>query len=158
MKFVVAQKETMPILAALAKTIWHECYGELLGERQVNYMLDTIQSLPAMLKQQEQGMLYYVLMDNQEACGYMALVIEEEKVFLSKLYILKQKRGKGALTLALEIIAGFNKSSVYLTVNRHNNYAIKAYLSKGFKIVKEEDNAIGEGFVMNDYIMEKQLT
>ena len=27
-------------------------------------------------------------------------------------------------------------------------------LAKGFKVIAEEDNPIGEGFEMNDYIME----
>ena len=43
-----------------------------------------------------------------------------------------------------------------LNVNRHND-AFHFYTKLGFSISKEEDNDIGEGYFMNDYVMEKVL-
>ena len=40
-------------IAALAETIWHEHYESILGLHQVNYMVEHLQSLPAMQDQIE---------------------------------------------------------------------------------------------------------
>jgi hypothetical protein len=46
---------------------------------------------------------------------------------------------------------------MYLTVNKYNELAKRAYLAKGFVIVDATVQDIGHGFVMDDYIMEKAL-
>jgi ribosomal protein S18 acetylase RimI-like enzyme len=44
--------------------------------------------------------------------------------------------------------------SLLLNVNR-DNPSIHFYKKKGFKIIGSEDIDIGNGFFMNDYVMEK---
>jgi hypothetical protein len=46
---------------------------------------------------------------------------------------------------------------MYLSVNKDNELGTRAYLGKGFKVVDSTVSDIGEGFVMDDYIMEKRL-
>ena len=48
-------------------------------------------------------------------------------------------------------------NSIFLNVNRHNYDSIVAYESLGFKKIRKEDNPIGHGYYMNDYVMEKNL-
>jgi ribosomal protein S18 acetylase RimI-like enzyme len=43
-----------------------------------------------------------------------------------------------------------------VNVNRHNK-ALHFYEKYGFKIIREEDIDIGEGYFMNDYVMELKL-
>jgi ribosomal protein S18 acetylase RimI-like enzyme len=45
---------------------------------------------------------------------------------------------------------------LFLNVNKYNS-AIQFYHKIGFEIAKEEVIDIGNGFVMDDYVMEKQL-
>ena len=44
-----------------------------------------------------------------------------------------------------------------LTVNKNNKETIKAYEKMGFKQVRDIVIDIGNNFVMDDYIMEKEL-
>ena len=44
---------------------------------------------------------------------------------------------------------------MYLTVNKYNEHAIDVYKHYGFKIVDSVVTDIGNGFVMDDYIMYK---
>jgi RimJ/RimL family protein N-acetyltransferase len=44
-----------------------------------------------------------------------------------------------------------------LNVNRKNTGSVRAYERCGFRIVKRGDFPIGNGFVMEDYIMERPL-
>ena len=44
--------------------------------------------------------------------------------------------------------------SIQLTVNKYNTNTISAYKKWGFEIIDSVVTDIGEGFVMDDYIME----
>ena len=90
--------------------------------------------------------------------GYFGVQPQGERLFLSKFYILKEYRGRKLFSLGLQYMIELCKEnsleSIYLTVNRNNTHAYDVYLAKNFKVIAEEDNPIGEGFEMNDYIME----
>jgi ribosomal protein S18 acetylase RimI-like enzyme len=68
--------------------------------------------------------------------------------------------GKGFGTKLLDNIVEEIKPSgattLLLNVNRHNR-AKSFYERYGFKVVGEEDISIGEGYFMNDYVMEKTI-
>ena len=49
----------------------------------------------------------------------------------------------------------YNK--IRLTVNKYNQYTIDAYNKWGFKTVDSVVTDIGNGFVMDDYIMEYEI-
>ena len=50
-----------------------------------------------------------------------------------------------------------NLKAVWLTVNRNNSHAIEVYKHKGFIITRTQVADIGNGFVMDDYIFEKNI-
>ncbi|MCR4663605.1 MAG: GNAT family N-acetyltransferase, partial [Endomicrobiaceae bacterium] len=103
---------------------------------------------------------YFIKVDNNVA-GYTGIKAENEKLFLSKLYILKEYRGKQIASKTFEFIENMvkerNLKSVWLTVNRNNNHAIDVYKHRGFVVTRTQVADIGNGFVMDDYIFEKQL-
>ena len=74
--------------------------------------------------------------------------------------ILPASQGKGvgaALINSIGEIAIENKNeSLLLNVNRYNK-AVGFYEKVGFKVVGNEDIDIGDGFLMEDFIMEKVL-
>ena len=47
---------------------------------------------------------------------------------------------------------------MYLTVNKHNDLGIRAYKAKGFETIDAVETDIGNGFIMDDYIMEKKVS
>ena len=86
------------ILGTLAFEIWHEHFVSILSEEQIEYMVEKFQSEPAMRAQLEnQGYLYYLAYEDGKPAAYAAIVPnpEEESIFLSKLYVKKEHRGKG---------------------------------------------------------------
>lgn len=147
-------------IAELAEKIWHECFVGIISEEQIDYMVEKFQSYSAMTEQTaSQGYSYYAVRDGGELCGYIGMKPEDgESFFLSKLYLRKDKRGRGTASEMLERVfaeaRAAGKSSVYLTVNKHNRHAIDVYIKKGFRMVDEAVTDIGGGFVMDDYIME----
>ena len=146
--------------AVLAGKIWHECFTDIISEEQISYMVEKFQSYSAMKEQiSAQGYSYYAVRDDGELCGYIGVKPEEgSRFFLSKLYLRKDMRDKGIASKMLERVfseaKAAGKSSVYLTVNKHNRHAIDVYIKKGFRMVDAVVTDIGGGFVMDDYIME----
>lgn len=153
-----ASGQLLADIAELAEEIWHEHYELILGLDQVNYMVEHFQSLPAMKRQIDQeGYRYRGIFLNGRLCGYAAVVLHPDFLFLSKLYLHHSARGKGLSTQVLNILKGEAKacgSKIQLTVNRFNADSIAVYQKAGFQILRTEKNPIGGGYFMDDYIME----
>ncbi|MBU2913185.1 GNAT family N-acetyltransferase [Reichenbachiella agariperforans] len=145
----------------LAAEIWNEYFPAIIGQSQVDYMLGKFSSLEAMLAQQSEGYQYYLIQDSEELLGYFTFKTDRTKLFLSKLYIYADHRGKG---LAREVLAFLKEqaregsvSIIRLTVNKDNIASISAYEKLGFVIIEEVVVDIGGGYVMDDYVMEYQI-
>jgi diamine N-acetyltransferase len=80
---------------------------------------------------------------------------------LDKLYVHpeRQRRGYGGRLLGhvIERARSLGFERVILAVNKRNHNAIAAYRKHGFDIVEAVVKDIGEGFVMDDYIMAKPV-
>ena len=145
-------------LSKFAGELWHDAYDGLLGGAQVDHMMRTIQSEEAIRRQiEKENYIYFFLFFEGARAGYCALKPEEEKLFLSKLYLSEKFRGRGLGQRALREVADCARrlglKSVYLTVNKHNDLAIRAYKGKGFATIDAVETDIGGGFVMDDYVM-----
>ena len=82
-------------------------------------------------------------------------------MFLSKIYIRKKFRGSGYSRTTMNFIADLCRDDglnmIYLTVNKQNLSSIAVYEKLGFVRARELVTEIGNGFVMDDYVMEKYL-
>ncbi|GAA4304218.1 GNAT family N-acetyltransferase [Aestuariibaculum suncheonense] len=143
----------------LADTIWREHYIPLVGKPQIDYMLEKFQSAKAMQQQVAEGMTYFNLFYNQNPVGYIAIKPETECLFLSKIYVLKDCRGKGIAKIAMQFVEEQAKTyglkCIRLTVNINNHIAITAYEKLGFINSGPIVADIGNGFIMDDYEMRK---
>lgn len=159
----VKTKEELCLVATLAEKIWHECFVGIISLEQIGYMVEKFQSYNAMKDQIEnQGYYYLAVHDDDDICGYIAVKPEkDDRFFLSKLYLRKDKRGQGIASKMLERVfeeaKNSGKSRVYLTVNKHNDHAVRVYEKTGFQTVECVVTDIGNGFVMDDYVMEYKL-
>lgn len=155
--------EQMERLACMADRVWHEYFTIILKPEQIDYMVDKFQSVPAIKEQMKNGYVYYFIMAEGQYAGYTGIHKEtqEERLFLSKLYIMKEHRKKGIASAAFEFLKDLcmkeSLRSIYLTVNRFNLDTIEVYKAKGFRIIKEQVTSIGNGYVMDDYVMELAL-
>lgn len=161
-KFQTAETDAqLQEIADLAEIIWHQHFTPIIGTDQVNYMLEKFQSLPALKEQLAGGYLYYQIFDHHEFCGYCGIHPENQKLFLSKLYIKKEARGRHLATRAIDFLKTLCEqqqlSAIWLTCNRHNDHTLEIYRHLGFRTVDTQAAEIGNGFIMDDYIMEYTL-
>lgn len=158
----ITTKQDIKSLASAAYIVWHEWFESIIGKKQVDYMLEKFQSEKALTSQiVNDGYEYYAIKKDDKIIAYTGLKPEKEKMFLSKLYVLKDFRGQKLSSQLLEKVYSRAKecklNKVYLTVNKNNKSSIDIYLKKGFKFIDEQKADIGGGFVMDDFIMEKNL-
>lgn len=160
----VTTAEDIETVAALASEIWTEHFTPIIGKAQVDYMLEMLQSAPAVDRQiGEEGYEYFLLVDESEPLGYFVLVAHEQNASmqLSKLYLKRACRGRGLGKAMLAFIerecATRGIGELWLTVNKDNADSIAFYRRAGFRIVEPMVTDIGNGFFMNDYRMEKTV-
>lgn len=161
-RFIKAELEDLTNLARLAHTIWFEYWGIILEKGQITYMVDKFQSQQAMKNQIEnENYSYYFINLNNQNAGYFGVSDKKDYLFLSKLYLLKEFRGKGlghkAFSKIVQIAKDLNHNKIRLTVNKYNTNTINAYEKWGFKTIDDVVTDIGEGYVMDDYIMEFEI-
>ena len=143
----------------LATEIWNNNYNNIISQEQIDYMLNMMYSPERLQQDLNEGYEWEFIYHNNILIGYLAYVIKEDnRVFLSKIYLKTTAQGLGLGKLALQRVKDYansnNCKAVYLTVNRGNEKGVRAYKKSGFTIIAEEDFDIGNGHIMDDYVFE----
>lgn len=157
----VENKSDFEKIEKLAFEIIPEFYSNVIPHEHNVFFVQKFQKVEAIQKQLENGYEYYLIYDNNKAIGYIGIQIDKINLImvLSKLYILKDMRGKGFGTKAMDLI--FNRAQklkitkISLIVNRQNKKTIQLYQRHGFNITKELTNKFENGHVILDYEMTK---
>lgn len=153
-------------LAALADEIWHEYWPALIGDAQTDYMVENFQSLEAIERDMREHAYEYWLMraeDDGRIAGYTGGRVEPEtnRFFISKIYLRAEERGHGFASQTIrfyeDLCRARGLAALYLTVNKHNDLGVRAYRGKGFETIDSVETDIGQGFIMDDFIMEKRI-
>jgi len=156
-----ATVKDIPVIRALSLRIWPDTYGHILSEAQLDYMLEMMYSEPALHRQMNEGQQFILVTENGEPLGFAAYgkMDDDDTWKLHKIYVLPNTQGKGLGRRLLEyVITAVKKhgaQQLILNVNRYNK-ARQFYERLGFTVLHEEDINIGNGYFMNDYVM--QLT
>jgi diamine N-acetyltransferase len=160
MEIKLATQSDIPTIHKLAHSIWPSAYGSILSAEQLAYMLELIYSEQA-LQQQFAVQTFVIIYNNAEPLGFAAYEQFQQKLKLHKIYVLPQTQGTGVgkqlLQYFLQQALDKHCQALYLNVNKYNQNAIAFYTKQGFTIAYEEVIDIGNGFVMDDYVMEKPL-
>lgn len=160
MKLTALKIEQLPIVIDLTKKIWPVAYGEILSKAQLDYMIDKFYNETALRELIQKGHIFYLAQDdNENYVGFVSYEIncEPNKTKIHKIYVLPETQGTGLgrqfFELVKEKAIGNNQNAIFLNVNKYNN-AIHFYMKLGFAKVKDEVIDIGNGYVMDDYVME----
>lgn len=159
-----AGAEDFPVIQKIAYETWLVAYGNILSKIQLDYMLRKFYSDEMLTKNLRQKRHLFLLAgDANGTFGFASYEHQYEQqpvTRLHKLYVqpAAQRKGAGkALLDEVEIRAIENRAdTVSLNVNRFNP-ACEFYVRNGYQKIAEIDISIGEGFLMQDFMMEKKL-
>ena len=163
MKIKVCEtEEQVQTLAKLASEIWHEYFVSIISKEQIDYMVEKFQSYQALKKAiDEEHYTYFLGYDEGKLVGFCGVKPDGNRLFLSKLYLHKKSRGKGLSSIllrkAIEFAEKMDKKAIYLTCNKYNQNSLDIYKAKGFAEVDSVKTDIGNGFIIDDYILQLDL-
>ncbi len=150
----------LEIVSALAYKIWPVVYKEMISQDQISYMLNWMYARETLQQAHISGDFFYAYYHEEKAVGFIHLHPNQNTMKLQKIYILPeyQKLGIGKIFIGFceRLCRDKRFEELELQVNRENS-AVNFYLKNGFTIIKEEDFDIGNGFLMNDFIMKKKI-
>lgn len=164
MQIRLAQKSELPILENLARQIWPPTYAGIISTAQIDFMLDWMYSTSTLEKQLQEEHEFYILAKEGKDIGFIALewTINQNipSIKINKLYVLPSNHGLGGgrklLLKALERAQQTQITKLFLQVNKANK-AVDFYEKQGFTVQEEAIFEIGNGFVMDDYVMARMV-
>jgi diamine N-acetyltransferase len=163
-QIVPATEADLEEISRLAGVIWRAHYPGIISPEQIEYMLARMYSMETLREDLSgRGIRYERLLADEALAGFAAHGPTEHPavVKLHKIYLHPHWQGRGLGGLLLRHCAGqaagLGAHRLVLTVNKHNTKAIAVYQRHGFVITDAVVTDIGGGFVMDDYLMAKEL-
>lgn len=158
--FKKATANDIELIRELAEKSWESAYSEILSPEQIDYMLSTMYSEKEIFSQMKNpDYQYFLIIDKNVTVGFIGFQFhyEDGTTKLHRLYLLSEHKGKGigkkAMNFLKEKVAETSDRRIILNVNK-NNPAKKVYESQGFTVYDQGIFDIGNGFVMDDFLME----
>jgi ribosomal protein S18 acetylase RimI-like enzyme len=152
----------IPLIRELCFKIWPQTYSAILSQAQIDYMLELMYSEQSLHRQMtEEECKFIFVYDDHTPVGFASYGAAGPGLFkLHKIYILSNQQGKGTGKFVIDYIIRSIKekgaTALQLQVNRKNNAKL-FYEKIGFSVIYSYDFPIGNGYVMDDYVMEKKL-
>jgi ribosomal protein S18 acetylase RimI-like enzyme len=163
-RILAATVADLPTIARLAGIIWRAHYPGIISTEQIEYMLGKMYSLETLREDiLQRGIRYKLLFVGSKMAGFAAHgPTDKPKLFkLHKIYLHPECQGHGLGSLLLRHceneVRKLGADCLMLTVNKRNEKALAAYRRNGFAITDSVVVDIGGGFVMDDYVMTKEL-
>ncbi|SEA27824.1 GNAT family N-acetyltransferase [Pedobacter hartonius] len=159
-----AREADLPIIQYIGTIAYGRTYVPILGQVQVDYMLNKIYAIASLTEQLMEGHIFIIAeVAGKDAAfaSYSTLVENGHPVVkLHKLYVLPEAQGlsigKFLINEVRDKAIELGAKGLLVNVNRYNK-ARDFYEKAGFKIKETVDIEIGDGFFMNDYVMERTL-
>lgn len=156
-----ASDNDVMLIRELSLKVWPQTYASILSAEQISYMLNLMYSEAALHQQLKDQHHFFIVYNAGIPIGFASYSELEHPIFkLHKIYVLPLQQGRGTGRIVLEelfkLVKKEGATALRLNVNR-NNRALSFYKKLGFVVIREEDIDIGGGFMMNDYVMEKEL-
>lgn len=159
-----ATEEHLPALAELAGVIWRQHYPGIISHAQIDYMLARMYSLETLREEMRSQDIWFVrLLVADRFVGFASCgpTPASGVMKLHKCYLLPEMHGRGLGSLLLQHCEQAARQRgarrLILAVNKRNRKAVAAYQRNGFTVAEAVITDFGRGFVMDDYIMAKEL-
>jgi len=159
LKINIVSKSDLKIVIDLANEIWPICYKDTISAIQIQNLLDKIYSVENLIHEVEElGHVFWIAHDSREPVGYISAYVEENNLWIKKLYILPEKQGKGYGTQFMNTVENYfkNTKAICLLVNSTNKSAQAFYKAKGFEVIDTVPVKMGD-YYFTDFVMKKEI-
>lgn len=151
-------------IAALARIIWEAAYAKIITQSQIDYMLAQRYNPERLLRELEMpGYWWDQAFLGEDRVGFASCYLTDVagELKLDKLYVHPDSQRSGVGGALIEQVLGHGRQAgcdtLILAVNKQNARAIAAYEKRGFSVREAVRVDIGDGFVMDDFIMARTI-
>jgi len=158
----IFQSSEVQIIQQIAYQTWPDTFKGILSTEQIEYMLNWMYNLETLKNQMLKGHVFFGVKHNDKFVGFAGVEAfkESKSLKLHKLYVLPDAQGLGFGLQLFQKVEEHAQSQgltkITLNVNRFNA-SLHFYTHQGMTIVKEENIDIGNGFWMEDFVLEKEI-
>lgn len=157
------KEKDLIVIQEIAKITWRSTYSGILSQKQIDYMLEKMYNQGVLMEQLLAGYDFLIAeIDAKDVAfaSYSRLGDREDAYKLHKLYVLPEAHGMGVGKLlineVLDKVKEAGGKSLELNVLRANK-SVEFYKKAGFIIKETVSLDVGNGFFMEDYVMEKTI-
>jgi ribosomal protein S18 acetylase RimI-like enzyme len=160
----LAKISDVALIQDVAEKTWPVSYREILSPEQIRYMLDRMYSrdkIESAILDPRQD--FWLAEEDGQILGFCGIEHDcPEPGFtrIHKLYILPDTQGSGLGKLLIDQAEKearkYGNSKLHLNVNKQNK-AVGFYRKHGFNVDSEEVLDIGNGYVMDDFVLVKNF-
>ena len=150
-------------VVALARRSWQQTYSGIISQEQIDFMLEQRYHPQRLLEELTMPQIWWdeASFDGRLAGFSSCLITPTGNMKLDKLYVDPERQRMGIGAQLLDRVVGHALAAacetLILAVNKRNDRAIAAYRKHGFAVRESVCVAIGDGFVMDDFIMARSL-
>jgi len=153
--------DDIPHIQQVAASTWPNTFRDILTPEQIAYMMDWMYATDALQRQiTEQGHRFLLALQDTVPVGFASYELDYTDTHttkIHKLYVCPDVQGRGVGRVLVNEVRraaqGERQRAITLNVNRYNR-AIQFYERLGFRQIATEDIDIGNGYYMNDAVME----
>jgi ribosomal protein S18 acetylase RimI-like enzyme len=153
--------EHFSTIEALARRIVPDFYASFFERATGEYLVESGHTAAALAEQAGRGCRHFFVMDEERPVGYFSLAPDGADILLSHFYVLRECRGRGLGQLAMEFIdrevMAMGARRIELYVLRENAAAVGLYRKNGYIVAEEVLTRLGNGAVLEDYLMRKEV-
>lgn len=155
MEIIEVKVSDLPEIERLARKVWEPTYRHIVPQEQIVFMEERMHRVAAYLQQMEEGHLFCMAKMNDKVVGFLTIVVQEEGLKISKLYVDTDFHhsgiGKALLQFSKQLCIHKKMKYIELNVNRYNK-ALYFYRRNDFYILHSVDIPY-YGFYLNDYVV-----
>lgn len=157
---LVAKAKYIHMTADLASELWHEVYKRCYPAKQLDTLVDALQSADAIEEDIDNDVNYFLVFLGDKLIGYFAWKMENTALHLIHLYLKPEYRGKA---LGRDIVAtcerlarGEGRGRVYCEVHNKALPVMQFFKARGYRPLRPGENTVA-GIELPHTVLERML-
>ena len=157
---LVAKAKYIHMTADLASELWHEVYKRCYPAKQLDTLVDALQSADAIEEDIDNDVNYFLVFLGDKLIGYFAWKMENTALHLMHLYLKPEYRGKA---LGRDIVAtcerlarGEGRGRVYCEVHNKALPVMQFFKARGYRPLRPGENTVA-GIELPQTVLERML-
>ncbi len=157
---LVAKAKYIHMTADLASELWHEVYKRYYPAKQLDTLVDTLQSADAIEEDIDNDVNYFLVFLGDQLIGYFAWKMENTALHLLHLYLKPEYRGKALgrdiVNTCERLARGESRGRVYCEVHNKALPVMQFFKARGYRPLCPGENVVA-GIEMQQTVLERML-